>query len=74
MVTNKTFMKILYDLFQRYMYGHSIPPDAKDYGQVDMFYGYLGYELEFHNGIPEIGITSTSALQSRLINIQTLDE
>ena len=49
------------------LYEHMYNTDEYDYETVDTFYGYLGYTLELHHTLPQLGINSTSDLQEKLL-------
>ena len=40
-----------------------------DYETVDRFYAYLGYDLELHHELLELGINGTSDLQERMLKV-----
>lgn len=56
--------RMLYHLFLTAMNDDS---DVTDYGDVDFFYAYLGYDIQIQPLMLDIGIEGTSDLQEVLL-------
>lgn len=63
--SNKVAIEILNQLYQ-----NRYTTDEYDYDTVDVFYAYLGYELNLYDELPKLNINSTSELQEALMQTQ----